>query len=311
MTLRTSISVITPVFKAEECINELHKRLCLTLESLDVDFEIIMVNDCSPDNSWELITDLALKDNRVKAINLSRNFGQHYAITAGLSLSKYNWTVVMDCDLQDRPEEIPSLLNKALTGFDIVLGQRTNRRDNFLKRIFSQIFYATLAYLTGTKQDASVANFGIYHSKTIKAILSSKDNIRYFPTMVQWVGFKSTRIEVQHAPRSSGTSSYNFKKMLRLALDIILAYSDKPLRLTIKLGLMIAIVSFLFACLLIFKALNGQIIVSGYASLMVSIWFISGLLLSVMGIIGLYIGKIFEQVKGRPSFIISETINLT
>lgn len=310
MNQSISISVIIPVYRAAECLADLRSRLFGALSKITNQFEVILVNDSSPDNSWEIMKAMASEEPRIKLLNLSRNFGQHYAITAGLSHATKDWIVVMDCDLQDQPEEIAKLLEVAMQGNDVVLAQRLDREDSFLKKSFSKSFYFVLGYLTGTKQDPSVANFGIYHRKVIKAILSSKDHIRYFPSMVRWVGFKTKKVEVKHAARIAGESSYNLKKMLRLALDIILAYSDKPLRLTVKLGLGISFVSFLFGIQIIISALQNKIQVLGYASLMVSIWFFGGLILLVLGVVGLYIGKIFEQVKGRPSFIISESINI-
>lgn len=304
-----SISVVSPVYCAAPCIHELHRRLSTSLRSITPDYEIILVNDASPDNSWDLMSEIALSDEKVKAINLSRNFGQHYAITAGLTFAKKEWVVVMDCDLQDRPEEIPNLVSKALSGFDIVLAQRIERSDNLIKRSLSSLFYFLLQYLTGIPQDPSVANFGIYKSNVISAVLSSKDHIRFFPSMIRWVGFKRTQIPVEHASRFAGETSYNFRRMLRLAVDTILAYSDKPLRLTVKLGFLISSISFCFGVYTLILALKNQILVLGYASIMVSIWFFGGLILLVLGIVGLYIGKIFEQVKGRPSFIVSETRN--
>lgn len=309
MSLIQSVSVVSPIYKAYDCIDELYERLISSLSLITDDFEIILVNDSSPDDSWSKLTDLATKDIRVKILNLSRNFGQHYAISAGLSMVSKDWIVVMDCDLQDQPEEMEKLFLKARQGYEVVLAQRLNREDTFLKKSYSKVFYSLLGYLVGAKQDSSVANFGVYHKKVIKAILSTNDNIRYFPLMVRWAGFKKIQIEVKHARRMHGESSYNFNKMIRLALDIILAYSDKPLRLTVKLGLFISSISLIFGIHTVYSALQNKIQVLGYASIMVSIWFFGGLILFVLGVLGLYVGRIFEQVKGRPSFIISESIN--
>lgn len=309
--LLSSISVVSPVYRGEELIGALWQRITESVGSITDDYEIILVNDCSPDKSWQAIEGICQKDPKVKGINLSRNFGQHSAITAGLSKAAKEWVVVMDCDLQDRPEEIPKMATKAAEGFKVVLARRAARKDTFLKRLFSASFYRVLGYLTGSQQDASIANFGVYHKDVIKKVLSLQESIRYFPTMIQWVGYKQVKVDVEHAPRSAGESSYNFKKMLLLALDIILAYSDKPLRLVVKLGVLISILSFLFAGFVVSNALSGNYQVLGYASLMASLWFLSGILIFIMGIIGLYLGKTFEQTKGRPSFIIAEALNTT
>lgn len=304
-----SVSVVSPIYKAYDCLDELYERLVSSLNTITGDFEIILVNDCSPDGSWEKLLELAIKDSRVKLLNLSRNFGQHYAISAGLSMVSKDWVVVMDCDLQDQPEEIGKLFSKTAEGYEVVLAQRLNREDTFLKKSLSRAFYSVLSYLVGAKQDSSVANFGVYHKKVIMALLSTNDNIRYFPLMVRWAGFNKTQIEVKHARRLNGKSSYDFSRMIRLALDIILAYSDKPLRLTVKLGLFLSSISVLFGIYTVYSALQNKIHVLGYASIMVSIWFFGGLILFVLGVLGLYVGKTFEQVKGRPSYIISESIN--
>ncbi|MBN1413586.1 MAG: glycosyltransferase family 2 protein [Bacteroidales bacterium] len=303
-------SVITPVYGCSTSLYELYLRLVSTLQSIASSFEIIFVNDYSPDNAWHVITDISRKDRRVKGINLSRNFGQHYAIYAGLTYAKGKWIIIMDCDLQDQPEEISKLYYKALEGFDVVYGCRKNRRDGFLKVFLSKLFYKLFGYLTDTKQDSRIANFGIYNSKVIEAVLSMGDCLRYFPTMVRWVGFNQTIIDIEHAERTDGKSSYSFKKLLRLSLDVILAFSEKPLRLTVKLGLSI---SFLALCsIIVFLVLyfSGIIQVIGYTSLIISIWLLSGIIIFVIGIVGLYVGKTFENVKKRPAFIVRDKLNI-
>lgn len=279
-------------------------QACIT----EGEFEIILVDDASPDNSWRKIEQLAEVHSEIRGIKLSRNFGQHYAITAGLDAAKGDWVVVMDCDLQDRPEEIPNLLAKAQEGFDVVLARRIDRQDNFFKRLSSKIFYKTLAWLTGSEQDETIGNFGLYHKKVIAEIIKMRESIRYFPTMVKWVGFKQTTMDVVHAGREEGNSNYNFKRLFNLALDIMLAYSDKPIRLVVKVGMLVALSGFVFAIYNLYKYLNGEIIVAGYASLIISIWVLTGILLVTLGMVGLYVGKTFEGVKNRPIYIIEKEI---
>ena len=227
------LSIVSPVYRAEKILPVLVQRITQAVSAITTDFEIVLVDDRSPDNSWAVIETLARDNPQIKAIRLSRNFGQHYAITAGLDHAKGEWIVVMDCDLQDRPEEIPVLYQKALEGFDIVLARRAVRKDKFAKRLFSKYFYKVLSYLSGSEQDASVANFGIYNRKVTDAIRQMRESIRYFPTMVQWVGFRAAKIEVQHDERFEGETSSNLRKLMRLASDIILAFSDIPLRILI------------------------------------------------------------------------------
>jgi glycosyltransferase involved in cell wall biosynthesis len=301
------LSVISPVYRAANVLEELVSRIKAAVPPDFTDLEIILVDDYSPDESWKETERLARIHPEVKGIKLSRNFGQHYAITAGLDHASGDYTVVMDCDLQDQPEEINKLYTRAKEGYDIVLARRYNRQDSFFKKLFSKLFYRTLAYLTGSKQDETVANFGIYSRKVVHEVCQLRESIRYFPTMVQWVGYRASHVDVEHASRSEGKSGYNFRKMVKLALDIILAFSDKPLRLIIKFGATIACVSFLMGIYTIYQRLSGGVSVSGYASLMTSIWFLSGCILMTLGVIGLYIGKTFEGVKNRPLYIVEKT----
>lgn len=304
------LSIVSPVYRSENIVEELVKQIKKNVSTITDDFEIILVNDYSPDNSWQKITEECAKDKRVKGINLSRNFGQHYAITAGLNYTQGEWVVVMDCDLQDRPDEIPNLYRKAQEGWDTVFAQRVERSDKFLKRFLSKLFYKFFSYLTETKQDPSVANFGIYNRCVINAILEMKDQIRFFPTMVQWVGFRKFYLPVEHASRFEGKSSYNFKGLFRLALNSMLAFSDKPLRLTIKTGFTIATLSFLIAVVYFILYLMGQIQVLGFTTLILSVWFLAGVIMLILGVVGLYVGKVFEKVKERPIFIIQNKCNL-
>jgi polyisoprenyl-phosphate glycosyltransferase len=303
------ISIVSPVYRAESLVDLLVYEIKKEVKQITDKFEIILVDDGSPDNSWQKIEENALADSKVKGIKLSRNFGQHYAITAGLDFVKGEWIVVMDCDLQDKPSEIKKLYNKAQEGYDLVLARREIRKDSYNKKLFSRLFYNSLGYLTGTKQDPAVANFGIYNKKSIDAVKSMREPIRYFPTMVKWVGFKRGAVNVEHGAREAGTSTYNLKKLLKLAMDIILANSDKPIKLTIKTGLLVAFISFLFGLITLYRYFSGKIVVLGYTSLLISVWFLSGMILMVLGILGLYLGKTFEGVKQRPIYIIKEHIN--
>jgi glycosyltransferase involved in cell wall biosynthesis len=304
------LSVVSPVYRAENIIEELIRQLNKQLQLITEDYEIILVNDASPDASWEKILKVCDENERVKGVNLSRNFGQHYAITAGLSYAMGKWVVVMDCDLQDRPDEISNLYRKALEGYDSVFAQRIDRSDGLIKKLFSGSFYRLFSYLTETTQDSSVANFGIYKRCVIDAILSMKDQIRFFPTMVQWVGFRKCYLPVKHSERFEGKSTYNFKGMYRLALNTILAFSDKPLRLTAKAGFFIALVSFLISLIYLIMYLTGHITVIGFTSMILSMWFLAGVIMMILGMVGIYIGKVFEKVKERPTFIVADSKNL-
>lgn len=303
------ISIVSPVYRSERIITELLKQINEEVEKITSNYEIILIDDGSPDNSWNKIQQACEENYKVKGIKLSRNFGQHYAISAGLDFCKGDWIFVMDCDLQDRPDQMIKLYNKAIEGYDIVQGRRIDRKDNFIKKTFSKLFYRTLAYLSGYNQDETIANYGIYSRRVIHAIVSMRESIRFFPTMVAWVGFKKTSIEIDHSQREEGKSSYTFKKLFNLGLDIILAYSDKPLRLMIKLGIITSFSSFIFLLYNLYMYFTGQIAVLGYMSLIVSIWFLSGILMLMLGVVGLYVGKTFESTKNRPIYLIEEKLN--
>ncbi len=305
------LSIVSPIYRGEKMLDELVRRIIDSVKDITDDYEIVLVNDCSPDNSWEKIVQLCNENKKVKGVNLSRNFGQHYAITAGLSKTAGNWVVVMDCDLQDRPEEIPNLYAKTREGFDSVFAQRVERQDTFMKRLSSTAFYFVFSFLTDSKQDKSVANFGIYNRKVVNAILSMGDSIRYFPIMAQWVGFRKGYLPVQHAERQVGSSSYSFFKLMRLASDNMIGFSDKPLRLMLTFGFYVVIGSLLVALYYFVKWCLGLIVVDGFTTMVISLWLIAGILTMMLGITGLYIGKIFDRVKGRPVFIIGETINFS
>ena len=302
------ISVVSPVYNAEAILPDLVEQLIKVINPLNKNFEILLIEDGSKDKSWEEIEKLCLQYPEIKGIRLSRNFGQHHAITAGLTLAKGEWVVVMDCDLQDQPSEIPKLLKKARQGYDVVLARRILRQDGFFKKLSSSIFYFVLSWLTGTKHDPTIANFGIYSRKVIDAINSMPESIRYFPTMVRWVGFQTTTVSVEHAKRTKGQTNYNFKRLLNLGLDICLAYSDKPLRLVVGTGFIVSFLGFIFAAITIIQALKGEILVLGYASLIVSLWLMTGLVIFIVGVVGLYVGKCFEGIKRRPSFVVMQEI---
>jgi dolichol-phosphate mannosyltransferase len=309
MVNKPHISVVSPVYQAEKIIAELVRQLHENLVAITDNYEIILVNDASPDNSWEAVVGECTKDNRVKGINLSRNFGQHYAITAGLQYARGDWVIVMDCDLQDRPDEIPNLCRKAQEGWDIVYARRMERQDKFFKKMFSKLFYAIGMYLSGIKTHNN-GNFGIYHSRVIAEYNKMKEYARSFGTLIYYLGFNSSEINVRHGERFEGKSSYTLSKLLRLAVDIILSTSDKPLKLSIKFGFIISAFSFLLALYNIIAKLTGIIQLVGFTTTIFSIWFVGGMILFVLGIVGLYIERIFTQVKGRQLFIVKDEINV-
>lgn len=309
MNVTSQFSVVSPVYKAEKIVPELVRRIVENISTLSDDYEVILVCDGSPDNSWQAILAECEKNKKVVGINLSRNFGQHYAITAGLSYARGEWVYVMDCDLQDRPEEFANLYKKAQEGYDIVYARRVHRQDKWTKRLSSYMFHSVFDWLSGQKTDDTISNFGIYHHKVISEFVRVPEKARSFMSIISCLGFSSSTVDVAHDKRAEGSSSYNLRKLLKLSMDVIIAQSNKPLRMAVGLGIVMSLVSFLLALYNVFAKLLGVISLQGYTTTVFSIWFVGGILLLVMGVLGLYVGKIFDQVKGRPLFVVREIIN--
>lgn len=302
------ISVVIPVYGCRACLEELHQRLVTALAAITPSYEIILVNDACPQNSWEVIKQIAMKDPHVKGIDLSRNFGQIRAITAGLHYADGDWVVVMDCDLQDKPEEIVRLYNKAQEGHDVVFTRRAVRQDSFLKKLSSGVFYWIYGYFTAGAFDSSIGNFSISRRIVMDNYKRMGDQNRAFILFIKWMGFKSAVIDIDHAERAAGKSSYTLRKQLRMALEIITTQSNKPLILSIQFGLAMAVLAFLYGSYMIARYLMYGISVAGWTSTIVSICFVGGIILAQMGILGLYVGYVFDQTKGRPSFIVRELV---
>lgn len=309
-----TISVVSPIYKGEKMLDSLVGRNTAVLQrmiddGLINDYEIILVNDASPDNSWEKMTEICERDTHVVGINLSRNFGQPYAVTAGCSYACGDYVVIMDCDLQDRPEEIPQLFAKAMEGWDVVLARRVNKQTGILKKLSSIVFHTVYDWLAGTESDPAIGNFGIYCNKIIREYVQIPEYVRTFSVLISTLGFKTTTLDVKHAEREEGQSSYTLSKLLKLTFNVMISNSNKPLRLTVSLGFLMSVVAFVFALYNVVARYFGFIDVPGYTLTVFSIWFACGIQLIVMGMLGLYVGKIFDQVKGRPSYIIRDIIN--
>ncbi|MFC2949621.1 glycosyltransferase [Virgibacillus sediminis] len=301
------ISVVIPVYGCETCLVELCSRIRDTITSIPAQYEIILVNDASPDGAWETIRKLSEQDTNITGLDFARNFGQHHAITAGLDYTNGDWVVVMDCDLQDRPEEIASLYQKALEGYEVVFGKRVERQDSWLKKKGSRLFYKIYDYFSGQSTDFTVANFSISAKKVVSGYRRMREQNRYFPLFIQWMGYRTAKIPVEHNARKEGKSSYNLSKLLTLATDAIVSQSNKPLRLSIQFGFLVSFASFLYALYLFARYFFLDERVAGWTSVMVSIFFIGGLIFFNFGILGLYIGKIFNETKARPLYLIRET----
>lgn len=310
MDTKPYISIVSPVYRGEKMIDELVRRIVDSVSSITDDYEIILVNDASPDKSWDEILKQCAVNPRVKGINLSRNFGQHYAITAGLHYAKGDWVVVMDCDLQDRPEEIPNLYKKALEGFDIIYARRVVKHVGWWKRFSSVAFHAVLDWLSGIKSDPAIANYGIFSQRVITEYNRIPQQARSFGSIIGSLGFKRGYIDVEQDESARGGSSYTLRKLLAHSFNIIVSSTNKPLRMAVGVGFVMATVSFILALYNVIAKLTGIIRVSGYTTTIFSIWFVGGLLLFVMGVLGLYVGKIFDQVKGHPLYVVRDEVNI-
>lgn len=304
------ISIVSPVYRGEKMVAELVRRNVESVTSITDDYEIILVNDASPDNSWDEIVKQCSVNPKVKGINLSRNFGQHYAITAGLHYAKSDWVVVMDCDLQDRPEEIPNLYKKVQEGYDIVYARRVVKHVGWWKRFSSVAFHTVFDWLSGVKTDSTIANYGVFHQKVIAEYNKIPQQARSFGSIVGLLGFKIGYVDVEQDESARGGSSYTLRKLLKHSFNIIVSSTNKPLRMAVGLGFGMATVSFLLALYNLIAKLLGIISVSGYTTTVFSIWFVGGLLLFVMGVLGLYVGKIFDQVKGHPLYVVRDEVNV-
>ena len=306
-TPRPDLSIVSPVYGCRGCLEELVDAVAQNAQGLVQSFELILVDDASPDNAWDRILELQAPRPWLRGLRLARNFGQHSAISAGIEHTRGEWVVVMDCDLQDPPSAIPDLYRKALgERQDVVFAQRRNRKDGPGKRLYSWGFFRLLSWLTGTGQDPSTANFGIFHRKVIDAVCAMPERDRSFPLMVKWAGFRHGFLPIEHSARAEGRSSYTLRRMLRLAKNIILGYSEKPLKLVAMLGLGCSLLSFLMVAVAIVRWLEGDVAVAGYTSIVASVWLVGGMLLFSLGVVGLYVGQVFRNVQGRPYYIVAE-----
>lgn len=303
------ISIVIPVYGCKKAVSELYRRIVVTLEKMGRSFEIIMVEDSCPQKSWEEIKKLCQDDKRVVGIKLSRNFGQMKAITAGLKASCGDRIIVMDCDLQDRPEYIENLWNKAEEGFDIVYSKRKNRKDNFLVRLLSKMFYIIYNHFSDMKYDFEVGNFSIANRKVIDAFLEMGENSRDYIMFLMWLGFKDTTIEIEGDKRFSGASAYTFRKKVNLAISLITEQSNKPLIISVKFGLLISLASAIYIVYIILRSVLVGDLDMGWPTIVASIYLVGGLILGALGIAGIYIGNIFTETKNRPLYIVDESIN--
>ena len=305
----THISIVIPVLNEDQLIHELISRVIYSAETITEDFEIVIVDDGSVDKTWFKIKIESEIDNRVKGIKFSRNFGHHFAITAGVHKAQGDWVVVMDGDLQDRPEVIPELYKKAIEGFDIVFVLRQGRKENLIYLLAQRFFYLLLNALSGIKFDYRKANFSIISRKVVEAFKEFNEYSRFYGSTIKWLGFNHTEISALHGSRYAGKTSYSIKSRLKLASDIIFSFSERPLKYSIVIGFLISLTAVASSFWIVFSSIVWGYAVLGWASLMVITLFVGGIVLITLGIVGVYIGRIFQEVKSRPKYIVEESIN--
>lgn len=300
---------MVPVYGCREALPELHKRLVNVFEEMNASFEIVLVDDHDPYDSWSSVQSLCEADNRVYGIKLSRNFGQIRAITAGLDHCHGKWIIVMDCDLQDRPEAIPSLYQKAQEGYDVVFARRAERKDSALTKFLSKSFYKVYEYFTDGTYDPSLCNFSISRRVVVEQYCKMREHNRGYTMFIKWLGFNQTAIDVLGDERFAGDSSYSFRKKLGMAFELITAQSNKPLRFSVNLGFAISGLSLLILLINIVRKVVFADVAVGWTSLISSVFFMGGLILAAIGVVGLYIGNIFTEVKKRPLYVIEREMN--
>jgi polyisoprenyl-phosphate glycosyltransferase len=297
------LSVVVPVYRCAECLRPLHRRLTSTLRELSSGYELIFVDDRSPDGAWQVLSELSSEDRSTRALRLSRNFGQQAAITAGIAASRSRWTVVMDCDLQDPPEVISELYQRAQEGFDIVLARRKQKKHSFFRLLAARIYFKFIALFLGVHISGEYGSFSIISAKVREAFLLVPDRDRHYLPILLWLGFKRTSIDYEHGARHSGQSSYSVRALIRLALEGVFFQTATLLRWIVYLGFGVAFAGLVLAIGLVVLALVVDP-PPGWTSLAVLVLLVGGFIIVSTGITGLYIGKIFQQVKGRPLYLV-------
>jgi glycosyltransferase involved in cell wall biosynthesis len=297
------ISVVVPVYECDSCLRELHRRLTATLSALTERYELVFVDDRSPDGSWETLQQLAATDTAVRAVRLSRNFGQQAAITAGLAESRGRWIVVMDCDLQDPPELIPELYAQARAGYEVVLARRAQRSQSFSRLLAARVYHWFLRTFLGVEISGAYGAFSLLSRKVRDAFLAVPDRDRHYLPILFWLGFERTSVDFEHRQRYAGKSSYSFGTLIRLAAEGVFFQTTTLLRYIVYLGFGVAFLGGLWALYVLYVALTRNT-VPVYSSLAVLVLVIGGVIIVSTGVTGLYIGKIFGQVKNRPLYIV-------
>ncbi len=302
------ISVIIPVYNEELNIPLLFERVKNSVSGCTTEFEMIFVNDGSKDNSIKLVKELAAKNSFVKYIDFSRNFGHQVAVSAGLDYSSGNNIVIIDADLQDPPELIPTMYNKMKEGFEVVYARRRKRAgESYMKKLTAKMFYRILARLTSVDIPVDTGDFRIMHRKVAEVLMKMPEQQKFLRGQIAWVGFNQTYIEYDRDERFAGDTGYPYKKMIKFALDGITSFSNVPLKFATITGFIVSGITFLMALYALYSRFISKNYVPGWTSLMLAILFIGGVQLISIGIIGEYISRLGANIRNRPLYIIKDS----
>lgn len=302
------ISVVIPMYNEEPNIDYLFERLVSVLVRLNMKYEIICVNDGSRDNTLKFLVEHHYRNPAIKVVNLSRNFGKEIALTAGIDYTTGAAVIPIDADLQDPPELIEQLIAKWREGYDVVYGTRRSRQgESWIKRFTASAFYRTIGKLSHTQIPPNTGDFRLLDRRVVNALKQMPERNRFMKGLFAWVGFKQTSILYDRPQRYQGTTKWNYWRLWNFAIDGIAAFSLIPLKVWSYLGLTISLISFLYASFLIIRTLLFGIDIPGYASLMVAVLFLGGVQLLSLGMIGEYLGRVYDEVKGRPLYLVRDS----
>ena len=305
-------SIVVPIFNEEKTLEELYRRLTKVMNEVAADYEVIFVNDASTDRSLEIMKELNKKDNRINILNFSRNFGHQIAITAGTDFVNGDAVIWMDGDLQDPPEVIPRLIEKWQQGHDVVYATRRRRKgENAFKLMTAKIFYQLFRKITDIDLPMDTGDFRLIDRKVVEKLKGFKEQRRFVRGLTRWIGFNQTGIEYDRDARYAGTTKYSLGKMLKFSLDAVFSFSFFPVRLASFFGILISFVCFIYICITLFaKLFMDNNFIRGWASLIVTVLFLGGIQLISLGIIGEYIGRIYEEAQNRPLYLLKDVIGL-
>ena len=306
---RIRYSFVIPVFNERETLPELHRRLSEVIEQLDGEAELLFVDDCSWDGSYDLLTELGGRDPRVRVIRFARNFGHQVAITAGLDHAAGDAVIVMDADLQDPPEVVPELVARWQEGYEVVYAVRERRSgETWFKRATAAWFYRILRRIAHVDMPLDAGDFRLVDRRAVDVFRSMRERARYVRGMFSWVGFRQIGVPYERSERFAGEPKYSYRKSLTLAVDGLVSFSNAPLRAALVAGFAFSALAFLLGAFALVAKLAGAFVVPGWASILVVVSFLGGVQLTLMGMLGLYVGRIYEEVKERPIYVVRETI---